>query len=212
MSNAERLSEPQGYLNSCRMRGRVHSKQTVIYHQGASAQGFYRVNSGVVMVYRLHEDSLRQISGFYTEGEFFGLCANHEYHDTAVTVTTANVAFLTMSDVGQSSDLQEELFAATWRQLNAAQTLITTLTKKTALQKVVTFILMLIERQRLSGSEYDVRLPMSRLDIADFLGLSIETVSRQLTILKNNEIIELPSRHIVHVADPCALREIIEIS
>jgi len=53
--------------------GRVHPNQTVIYHQGDEITGFYRVNSGVVMVYRLLEDSQRQIAGFFTQGNYFGL-------------------------------------------------------------------------------------------------------------------------------------------
>lgn len=196
----------QYFIDLCRIRGRVCPKQTMVYHQGGPTKGFYRVNSGVVMSYRLLENSQRQILGFHTEGDFFGLSAENEYLDSAVTVTTANIVLLTMSDVAQSETLQKELFSATWKQLNANQSLITTLTKKTALQKVVTFIDMLVQRQQLSGSEYDVRLPMSRLDIADFLGMSIETVSRQLTVLKNDDVIELPKRHIIRVKDPIKLK------
>lgn len=200
-------SDKQDYINWCLSRGRVHPKQTNLYHQGDMMHGFYRVNSGVVMCYRLLENSQRQISGFHTEGDFFGLSSETEYLNSAVTVTTANVVLFTMADVANSHALQQELLAATWNQLNANQSLITTLTKKTALQKVITFIVMLIDRQHLSGVEYDVKLPMSRLDIADFLGMSIETVSRQLTILKQHGVIELPSRHLIHVCDPETLKK-----
>lgn len=204
--------EKQRLLDLCRSRGRVSPKQTMIYHQGAPLKGFYRVNSGVVMSYRLLENSQRQISGFHTEGDFFGLSSGKEHLDSAVTVTTANVVLLTLSDISKSQNLQEELFTATCKQLNASQSLITVLTKKTALQKVVTFIDMLIKLQKLSGKEYDVSLPMSRLDIAEYLGLSIETVSRQLTVLKEYGVIELPSRHIIHVKDPAKLISLMESS
>lgn len=179
--------------------GRVHASQTVIYHQGDDITGFYRVNSGVVMVYRLLEDSQRQISGFFTRGDYFGLTAGEAYQDTAVTVTTSNVVRLTIADVRQSPELQKDVFEITCGQLDAAQQLITTLTKKTASEKVATFLTMLAERQHRDGEEFDIRLPMSRLDIADYLGLSIETVSRRLTALKKQNVISLPDRNTVHV-------------
>jgi len=179
--------------------GRVYSDQTVIYHQGDDISGFYRVNSGVVMVYRLLEDSRRQIAGFFTQGDYFGLSAGERHKDTAVTVTTSNVARLTMADVSQNPKLQKDVFEITCGQLDAAQQLITTLTKKSASEKVATFLTMLAQRQHRAGEEFDIRLPMSRLDIADYLGLSIETVSRRLTALRKQNVISLPDRNTVRV-------------
>ncbi len=181
--------------------GRVHPQHMPIFHQGDDFKGFYKVQSGVVMVYRLLEDSQRQISGFYTEGDFFGMSASGQYQDNAVTVTTANIIFLTMADVQKCPKLQKELFAVTCQQLDAAQTLITTLTKKSASEKIATFLVMLADDQNREGSDFVLRLPMSRQDIADYLGLSIETVSRRLTALKSQGVIELPDRNSVHVVD-----------
>lgn len=179
--------------------GRVLSEHTVIYHQGDEITGFYRVNSGVVMIYRLLEDSQRQISGFFTKGDYFGLSASDVFQDTAVTVTTSNIARLTKSDLFKNPSLQKEVFEMTCKQLEASQQLITTLTKKSASEKVATFLAMLATRQNRAGEEFDIRLPMSRLDIADYLGLSIETVSRRLTEFKKRKIISLPDRNTVHV-------------
>lgn len=194
------------YLELCRSRGRVHPTQMTIYHQGDTMSGFYRVNSGVVMVYRLLDNSQRQISGFYTEGDFFGLTSGEHYHDSAVTVATSNIVMLTMSDVQRSTDLQRALFAMTCGQLDDAQNLITTLTKKTAAEKVAYFLTMLAERQQKDTAEFDLRLPMSRLDIADYLGLTIETVSRRLTAMKADGVITLPDRNTAHVCDFPKLR------
>ncbi|WP_371395705.1 helix-turn-helix domain-containing protein [Fretibacter rubidus] len=204
---ASTTTPDDNYSATFRSRGRVHPNHTVIYHQGDKVDGFYRVNSGVVMVFRLLEDSQRQISGFYTEGDFFGLSADEHYHDTATTVATSNIVCLTMADVRQSLELQQELFAITCGQLESAQTLITTLTKKTASEKVATFLLMLADRQKRSGEEFDIRLPMSRLDIADYLGLSIETVSRRLTALKAQGVITLPDRNTARVCQFSKLSE-----
>lgn len=187
------------FMDVCRTRGRIHPEHVTLYHQGDNAQTFYRVNSGVVMVYRLLENSQRQISGFYTEGDFFGLSSDDIHHDTAVTVTTANIVALTMADVRHSVSLQRALFKTTCGQLEAAQSLITTLTKKTASEKVASFLLMLADRQHRKGETFDIRLPMSRLDIADYLGLTIETVSRRLTAFKADGIISLPDRNTAHI-------------
>jgi len=189
--------------------GRVLPTQSVVYHQGDDRNGFYRVNSGVIMVYRLLEDSQRQISGFFTEGDYFGLSAGDQYSDTAVTVSTSNIARLTLADMRRSPALQKEVFEITWGQLDAAQELITTLTKKSASEKIATFLIMLAERQHCSGEEFDIRLPMSRLDIADYLGLSIETVSRRLTALKKQKIISLPDRNTVHICQFSVLKNMV---
>jgi len=194
------------YVESCRARGRVHPNHTTIYHQGDDVAQFYRVNSGVIMVYRLLENSQRQISGFYTEGDFFGLSPDEKHHDTAVTVATSNITALTMADVRKNLTLQKDLFAITCSQLESAQKLITTLTKKTASEKIASFLLMLAQRQHRSGDNFDIRLPMSRLDIADYLGMTIETVSRRLTALKTEGIITLPDRNTARVCEYSRLK------
>ncbi len=190
-------------LQECKLsgshRGRIHPAQTMIYHQGDTFGGFFRVNSGIVMVYRLLENSQRQISGFLTEGQFFGLTGDDVHHDTAVTVATSNITKLTHSDIGSDNKLQMALFKTTCHQLEEAQTLITTLTKKSASEKIAFFLVNLAQSQNLSGEVFNIRLPMSRLDIADYLGMTIETVSRRLTTLKSDGIISLPDRNTVRI-------------
>lgn len=183
--------------------GRVMPAKTPLFHQGDNATHFYRVNSGVVMTFRLLEDSQRQITGFCTKGDFFGLSPDETYHDTAMTVATSNIVSLTMSDVRADVELQRELFNRTCCQLEDAQNMMMTLSKKSAGEKVAAFLVMLAKRQKRQtvndSEEMDISLPMSRLDIADYLGLTIETVSRRLTDLKCKGVIELPSRHTAHI-------------
>lgn len=183
--------------------GRVMPAKTPLFHQGDTATHFYKVNSGVVMIFRLLEDSQRQITGFCTAGDFFGLSPDETYHDTAVTVATSNIVSLTMADVRAEPSLQRELFNRTCSQLEDAQNMMITLSKKSAGEKVASFLVMLAKRQKRQAindrDEIDISLPMSRLDIADYLGLTIETVSRRLTDLKCKGVIELPSRHTAHI-------------
>lgn len=188
--------------------GRVLPHQTTIYHQGDHFEGFFRVNSGVVMLYRLLEDSQRQIIGFFTVGQYFGFPGQNEHNETAVTVATSNIESLPMTLVRRSPELQSDLFYASCDQLNAAQSLITTLTKKTASQKVAAFLVELAEKQSADQEVVDIKLPMSRLDIADYLGLTIETVSRRLTALKSAGIIKLPNRHSAKICNFEALHQL----
>lgn len=190
-----------GLLDSAEKRGRVYGAQMPIYHQGDPVRGFFKVKSGVVMVYRLLDNSKRQISGFHTEGEFFGLSSGKTYLDTAITVTASNVSLLKLADIQNSPRLLQEFFTITCTQLDAAQTLITTLTRKSASEKIASFLVMLANDQKRKGEAFYLHLPMSRQDIADYLGLSIETVSRRLTDFKVKDIIELPNRNSVHVLD-----------
>lgn len=203
-------SKPQtgSFLELSRRRGRVLANRTAIYHQGDAFAGFYRVNSGVVMVFRLLEDSTRQISGFYTAGDFFGFSSGDVHPDNAVCVTTANVARLTMADVRDSVDLQRAVFDATCKQIDAAQNHVTTLTRKSAEAKVAGFLLKLAENAKDASEEASINLPMNRLDIADYLGMSIETVSRRLTALKAAGIIQLPNRKTAEIKSVSRLAEL----
>ena len=201
-------SNTGSFLELSRRRGRVLANRTSIYHQGDDFAGFYRVNSGVVMVFRLLEDSTRQISGFFTVGDFFGFSSGDQHNDNAVCVTTANVARLSMADVQGNEDLQRAVFDATCKQIDAAQSHVTTLTRKSAEAKVAGFLPKLAETSNATSEETSINLPMNRLDIADYLGMSIETVSRRLTALKAAGIIQLPNRKTAEIKSVSRLAEL----
>jgi CRP-like cAMP-binding protein len=188
------------------LSGRIHDPKKVLYHQGDEVDGIFKVNSGVVMTYRLFEDSQRQITGFSTEGDFFGISSDGTRHDTAITATTANIAKVSMTEIAQTPDLQAELFKWTCAQLEETRDMMMTLSKKSAAEKVATFLLMLAKRQGCATLDTDIRLPMSRLDIADYLGMRFETVSRNLTKLKSNGVIGLPNRDTAHIFKMDALK------
>ena len=160
------------------------------------------------MTYRLLKDSQRQITGFCTAGDFLGMSSDGIQHDTAVTVTTCNIVKLSRAEVQADDELQRELFNKTCHQLEEAQDMMMTLTKKSASEKIAAFLLMLAKRQKPETDETDIRLPMSRQVIADFLGMSIETVSRRLTELKSKGVISLPNRHAAHIHEIAVLKHL----
>ena len=182
---------------------RVYPDKTPIYHQGDSATRIFRVNSGVVMTFRLLEDSRRQITGFCTEGEFFGLSPDGDHMDGAVTVTSAGIQSVSISALETDAALRTQIMTHSFRKIEDAQNLMITLTKTSSESRVAAFLVMLAERrlrrQNISAQGMEVSLPMSRLDIADYLGLSRETVSRRLNELKSLGLIGLPDTHTAQI-------------
>lgn len=188
---------------------RVYPDKTPIYHQGDSATRIFRVNSGVVMTFRLLEDSRRQITGFCTEGEFFGLSPHGDHRDGAVTVTSAGIQSVSISALETDAALRTQIMTHSFRKIEDAQNLMMTLTKTSSEARVAAFLVMLAERrlrrQNISAPRtsavqgMEVSLPMSRLDIADYLGLSRETVSRRLNELKSLGLIGLPDTHTAQI-------------
>jgi CRP-like cAMP-binding protein len=182
---------------------RVYPDKTPIYHQGDSATRIFRVNSGVVMTFRLLEDSRRQITGFCTEGEFFGLSPDGDHMDGAVTVTSAGIQSVSISALETDAALRTQIMTHSFRKIEDTQNLMMTLTKTSSESRVAAFLVMLAERrlrrQNISAQGMEVSLPMSRLDIADYLGLSRETVSRRLNELKSLGLIGLPDTHTAQI-------------
>lgn len=182
---------------------RVYPDKMPIYHQGDHATRIFRVNSGVVMTFRLLEDSRRQITGFCTEGEFFGLSPHGDHRDGAVTVTSAGIQSVSISALETDPELRAQIMNHSFRKIEDTQNLMMTLTKTSSEARVAAFLVMLAERRlRRNGTQTDgieVSLPMSRLDIADYLGLSRETVSRRLNELKSLGLIGLPDTHTAQI-------------
>jgi len=182
---------------------RVYPDKTPIYHQGDTASRIFRVNSGVVMTFRMLEDSRRQITGFCTEGEFFGLSPHGDHRDGAVTVTSAGIQSVSISAIETESALRAQIMNHSFRKIEDTQNLMVTLTKTSSEARVAAFLVMLAERRVHQRDEaakgIEVNLPMSRLDIADYLGLSRETVSRRLNELKSLGLIELPDTHTAQI-------------
>ena len=150
-----------------------------IYAQGEKAVNIYQVEFGAVRVYRLLADGRRQISAFHLAGEIFGLEADANHHFFAEAITSTNLRVFPRSKLG---DISRELFSLTLRGLTRAQEHLLVLGRQTAAERVAAFLLDLAQRQ---GSLEQIEMPMSRMDIGDYLGLTIETVSRVFSKLKD---------------------------
>lgn len=169
-----------------------------IYGEGEPADYVYKVRSGTVRTSKVLSDGRRQIGAFYMPGDTFGLELGDEHSFCAEAMTNASVLVVKRSAVTaqaqKDSQIARELWAATARELARTQSHLTLLIKS-AQERVATFLLEMADRV---PNKAGIELPMSRQDIADYLGLTIETVSRTLTHLESKAAIELPrSRHIV---------------
>jgi CRP/FNR family transcriptional regulator len=201
-------------LTSARCRASMPSAFT-IFREGDFGDHLYSIASGAVKLYKLMPDGRRQIIGFLFSGDMFGLSIDGGYAYTAETVTATHLCRFGHRKLdtllGQIPRLERRMFAMAVKDLVAAQEQMLLLGRKTAREKVATFLLKLSQRSALGGQPASpLALPMSRADIADFLGLTIETVSRTFTQLKRDGIIGLPaSGHVVLLNLPL-LKELAE--
>lgn len=183
-------------------------KDQELFAEGEHAGAFYKVVTGALRTYRLLEDGRRQIDAFHLPGDILGIEAGKEHRFTAEAIGESTVLVyrrcsLEAAAAGEG-DFARELVAALMRSLERARDHMLLLGCKSALEKIATFIL---DMSRRDHAEEVVALPMSRLDIADHLGLTIETVSRSLSALERRGTIEVSAqRRTIVIRDRAALR------
>jgi|SRR5262252_1956812 len=184
------------------------SRNGEIYGEGEPADFVYKVVSGAVRTYKILADGRRQIGAFYLPGDVFGLEFGEEHIFSAEAVNATNVLVASRSALMQlavrDSDVARELWTLTGCELARAQEHVLLLVK-TAQERVVGFLFEMAARR--PGGD-TVELPMSRQDIADYLGLTIETVSRTLSVLEDENAIELPNSRRVVLRNRPALRQL----
>jgi CRP/FNR family nitrogen fixation transcriptional regulator len=180
-----------------------------IYGEKEPAECFYKVVSGVVRTCRVLVDGRRQIGAFYLPGDTFGLESGEQHAFSAEAVTDTRVLVISCGNVTSlaawDSDVACQLWALMSHELERAQNHVYLLIK-TAPERVASFLLEMAERIQSSDQ---VELPMSRRDIADYLGLTIETVSRMLTQLENASAIALPASKRIVLRNRAVLKRMI---
>jgi len=181
------------------------ARNAEIYGEGEEVEFLYKVISGTVRTYKVLADGRRQIGAFYLAGDLFGLEAGDDHSFSAEAVSDSKVLVIKRSAIfalaARNSDVARQLWNLTTRELRRMQSHIMLLIKS-AHERVAGFLLEMADRSAAS-SEFD--LPMSRQDIADYLGLTIETVSRTLTSLENAAAISIPSARRIVLRDRAAL-------
>lgn len=168
-----------------------YKKGTEIYGDKEPADYVYQVKAGAVRSYKLLADGRRQIGAFHLTGDIFGLENGSSHRFTAEAIVDTTVRLIrrqTLETVADSDPIvANNLLDMTTNNLQHAEDHMLLLGRKTSLERVAAFVLEM--DQRLTGAEV-IALPMSRRDIADYLGLTLETVSRALSRLHELGVIE----------------------
>ena len=184
------------------------ARNAEIYAEGESADYLYKVVEGTARTSKVLADGRRQIGGFYLPGEIFGLEVGDQHTFSAETITDCKVlvikrsALIALAD--RDHDVARQLWTVTGNELTRVQGHILLLIKS-AQERVAAFLLEMAAR---IPTDNFVDLPMSRQDIADYLGLTIETVSRTLTQLEHRAAIELPSSRRIVLRNRAALNRL----
>jgi CRP/FNR family nitrogen fixation transcriptional regulator len=175
------------------------SRNEEIFGEQEPADFVYQVVEGVARTMRVLSDGRRQISAFHQAGDVFGIELSDVHRFSAEAVTECRIALVRRPAldraIARDTVAARSLWSLTSQTLADAQEHLLLLTRRSAAERVAAFLLDMAEA---SGDSRAIDLPMSRLDIADYLGLTIETVSRTLTQFERDGVIALPSsRHVV---------------
>ena len=177
------------------IRHLAHHESLVL--EGDSADSFHRVLSGTIAGYKATSDGRRQIIGFFFPGDLVGLTVAKHYPYGAEALDRASVCTVPRTRVGElsrrSSTLYVDLLVALDREVAAVQERLLWLGRKTARERLACFLLECADRTGEPGTDgmQTVPLPMSQLEIGDYLGLASETVSRALAQLARDGVIEV---------------------
>ncbi len=179
-----------------------------IYGENEPAEYLYKVVSGTVRTYKVLVDGRRQIGAFHLPGDIFGLETGDEHALSAEAITDCKITVIKRSALmalaARDNEVAREMWGLTARELQRVQEHSLVLIKS-AEERVAGFLLEMAERVSAGGA---VELPMSRQDIGDYLGLTIETVSRTLKLLEDAAAIEVAQRRRILLRNRSALRRL----
>lgn len=201
---------PRDLVDSLEMMGAPmsYARNAEIYGENEPTEYLYKVISGTVRTSKILNDGRRQIGEFYLPGDLFGYEVGGQHAFSAEAITPAKVIVVKRTAVealaARDNEVACQLWAMTGRELQRMQEHIMLLIK-TAQERVAGFLLEMAARIK---STSEVELPMSRQDIADYLGLTIETVSRTLTLLESSAAIELTSSRRIILRNRAALHRL----
>ena len=206
-------------IRTASLRSECSNRPTTLYPAGQRifweddpANSVFLVADGVLRISRFLMDGRRGVIGFVFPGDIMGLSARVRHIYSAEAVTNCYIYALPREKLNtllaDSSTLREEFISELCAEVSRTQSLVLNLSQKSAEERVASFILELAAKdERRVGGKVEVRMPMARLDIADYLGLTVETVCRSLAKLKKAGHIRTIARDVVLIERLTDLRD-----
>ena len=198
-------------------RGKPMHKGDHLYREGEDFNSVFAVRSGAVKAYRVTDDGREQVTGFYFPGEILGMdgIAKNSHNCSAKALETSaicEIPFASLADLSvKMPNLQRHFFQLMSREITEDQQLITLLSKNTAEERIAALMLSISSRNaRRQLSSTSFRLPMSRIDIGNYLGLTVETVSRVFSRLQKLGVLEVSNKEI-EILDIKGLQDIANV-
>ena len=184
-----------------------------IFLQNDPSTHLYNITEGNVKIYQLLDDGRIQIIGFLYPGDFFGTYKNNKYNYSAEAIGNLRVCVFDQRVLDKYMDqnpiLAKELLNETSYELTLAQDRMTVMGRLNAIEKIAIFLINISnQRKRIGWQSNPISLSMARQDIADYLGLTIETVSREISKLKTSNIIKIISSKQLFINDIEKLKQI----
>ncbi|MEO1199528.1 MAG: helix-turn-helix domain-containing protein [Pseudomonadota bacterium] len=189
---------------------------TIVFFEGDEATQVYQVVEGAVMLYKLLPDGRRQVVELLSPGDLFGLTVGTYYDCSAETLSNARVRGFDRRLCDRSSDLMSLMCRHLQEQLGAMREHAVLLGRKSAMERLASFLMRLAlgrtiddaDQIILPDSEHVVQLSMTRQEIADYLGLTIETVSRSFSELRRRGLVSFDRQDKVRIKDLSAMNEL----
>jgi CRP/FNR family nitrogen fixation transcriptional regulator len=201
-------ADPLSQIDVLAVTKNCHNGQK-IYGQDSAAGDWYRIISGAARKYLLLADGRRRIVDFLLPGDFFGFDIRNSHHFAVESIGESAVTFYPRLRVEALADanplLGGRIRDVAFEAVSRSQARMLILGRVTAVEKLSSFLAEMVERSA-ARDTHIVVLPMSRYDIADYLALSVETVSRAMTQLQHCGTITLLGRRCIRIADNRALR------
>jgi len=190
---------------------RLYRGKEMVYLEDEPADFAYLVVEGAVRLHRTTPDGRRQLVGFAGPGDWLAVGAGEAYSHTAEALVESRLKPLSRAEfdrrMREDRGFLNEMMKTAASKLREAEEQMILLGQRSALEKVAAFLVGFARRRGVCGRG-EFRLPMDRADIADYLGLTIETVSRKFTQLKVAGLIGLPTPSWVRIRDMSALERI----
>ena len=190
-----------------------YSPGQTIFLEADPAESLFVISTGCVRLHKLMADGRRQITGFMFASDFLGLALHDTYATTSEAVTDVSVCRFMRREfeslLEEFPQLEKRLLQHSANELSAMQDQMLLLGRKSAQEKLGTFLMVLAHRAAKKGNQHvELELPMTRHDVADYLGLTVGTVNRCFTRLHHQGVIELSDPQNVRLVDMDRLAEL----